>query len=352
MTQVDYIIIGQGICGTMLSWNLMKAGKSVMVIDEAKPYTASKAASGVINPVTGRRIVRTWEIEKIMPFAVKAYKQLEIDLDVSLIHQTNILDFHPTPQMMLAFADRLSEETTYLREPENADRLKLYFDFHFGVGEINPCWLIDINTVLERWRNKLKQQHALLEQRFEWNDCVVTSDQVTYSGITASAIICCEGAAGSQNPYFQLLPYALNKGEVIIAEIEGLPDTNMYKQGINLVPWKDGLWWIGSTYEWNFTDTNPTTIFREKTEAQLKHWLKLPYRIVDHIASVRPANVERRPFVGFHPLHRTVGIFNGMGTKGCSLAPYFAAEFCNYLSEDRSLTPAADIARFTRILSR
>ena len=51
--------------------------------------------------------------------------------------------------------------------------------------------------------NKLKQQHALLEQQFEWNDCVVTTDQVTYADMTASAIICCEGAAGFQNPYFQ-----------------------------------------------------------------------------------------------------------------------------------------------------
>lgn len=352
MTQVDYLIIGQGICGTMLSWNLMKAGKSVMVVDEAKPYTASKVASGVINPVTGRRIVRTWEIEKIMPLAVKAYKQLEIDLDVSLIRQTNILDFHPTPQMMLAFADRLPEEPTYLRTPDNPDQFRSYFDFHFGVGEINPCWLIDINTLLERWRNKLKQQHALLEQRFEWKDCVVTNDQVTYAGITASAIICCEGAAGLQNPYFQLLPYALNKGEAMIAEIEDLPDSNIYKQGINLVPWKDGLWWIGSTYEWNFTNTDPTTNFREKTEMQLKHWLKLPYHIVDHIASVRPANVERRPFIGLHPLHTSVGVFNGMGTKGCSLAPFFATAFCNFLLEKTPLTPEADISRFTRILSR
>jgi glycine/D-amino acid oxidase-like deaminating enzyme len=55
----------------------------------------------------------------------------------------------------------------------------------------------------------------------------------------------------------------------------------------------------------------------------LKTWLKVPFKIIDHKASVRPANIERRPFVGFHPTLKNIGILNGMGTKGCSLAPIF-----------------------------
>ncbi len=349
---VDYLIIGQGICGTMLSWNLMRAGKTVLVVDESKPHTASKVASGVINPVTGRRIVRTWEIDTIMPFAVNEYRKLEKELGVSLIKQCNILDFHPTPQMMLAFKDRLPEEKEYLRIPENTGALSEYFHFDFGVGEINPCWLIDLNTLIDRWRKVLQENNALLEQKFEWKDCSVSDTGVNYADIHASAIICCEGAAGFQNPYFQLLPYAPNKGQAIIAEIKDLPATNIYKQGINLVPWKKNLWWIGSTYEWDFTDLNPSPDFRQKVENQLAHWLKLPFTIVDHIASERPANMERRPFAGMHPVHSKIGLLNGMGTKGCSLAPFFAKQFTASLVNKEPMMPAADVQRFSRILSR
>lgn len=349
---VDYIIVGQGICGTMLSHSLLKSGKTVVVVDEQLPNTASKIASGVINPVTGRRIVRTWEIEKIMPFAVNTYRALEQELNISLIRQTNILDFHPTPQMMLAFKERLPEEKEYLRVPDHTEQLKSFFNFDFGVGEINPCWLIDLNLLLSAWRKILCSTNCLLEQRFDWKDCVVQKNTVQYAGITATAIICCEGATGFQNPYFQLLPYAPNKGQAIIAAINGLPATHIYKQGINLVPWQEGLWWIGSTYEWNFTDLNPSAAFRNKTEEQLNHWLKLPYKIMDHLAAERPANMERRPFVGLHPIHPSIGLFNGMGTKGCSLAPYFADAFTRYLVSGEALTPAVDIRRFTRILSR
>lgn len=350
---VDYIIVGQGICGTFLSYYLQQSGKRVLVIDEDRPFTASKVASGVINPVTGRRIVRTWMIEEVMPFAVNAYKELGEKIDADLIRQSNILDFHPTPQMMLAFKERMPQEQEYLRLPDNPTKWNEYFNYPFGIGEINPVWLMDLHALLKGWRNRLKETNSLLEDKFDQSQLVITTQsEVHYKEITAEKIIFCDGVAGIDNPYFRLLPYSQNKGEVIIAEIDGLPQSNIYKQGYNIVPWKDNLFWIGSTYEWSFSDPNPTEIFRKKVEIQLNTWLKLPYKIVDHIASIRPANLERRPFVGFHPIHTNIGLFNGMGTKGCSLAPYFGHQFAAHLAEDKPLLPDVDVRRFSKILSK
>jgi glycine/D-amino acid oxidase-like deaminating enzyme len=349
----DYIIVGQGVAGTFLSWQLLQAGKTVLVIDEAKPFTASKVASGVINPVTGRRIVRTWMIETLLPFALDAYTTLGKQLGVNLIQQANILDFHPTPQMMLAFKERLPIESDYLRVPTNEATYQQYFNVTFGIGEINPCYLVDLRTMIEAWRNYLQSQNALLAEPFDITQLIHHSPfTIHYKDVTATAIIFADGATGSDNPYFSLLPYAKNKGQAILAEIPGLPRTNIYKQGITLVPWQDNLWWIGSTYEWDFTDLEPSADFRNKVESQLKNWLKLPYKIVDHIASERPANLERRPFVGMHPVHTNIGVFNGMGTKGCSLAPYFAKQLTDYLVHQAPINPLADIKRFTKILSR
>ena len=67
--QVDFLIVGQGICGTMLSWYLHKEGKTFLVIDEEKPNSSSRVAAGVINPVTGRRYAYSWMIEDLIPFA-------------------------------------------------------------------------------------------------------------------------------------------------------------------------------------------------------------------------------------------------------------------------------------------
>ena len=349
---VDYVIVGQGICGTFLSYELMQAGKTVLVIDENGPYTSTKAASGVINPITGRRMVRTWEIEKLMPYAVNAYRTFGEKLAIPLIRQCNILDFHPTPQMALAFTERQQIEKELLRIPDYADQWKIYFNYDFTIGEIDPCWLIDLNALLAGWRLQLQKQESLMEDVFIWDECAVTDDHITYRNITAQKIIFCDGVAGFENPYFRQLPYSRNKGQALIVHIPGLPRTNIFKQGINIVPWQDDLFWIVSTYEWNFTDCKPSSGFRIKTEFQLRNWLRLSFEVADHIAAERPANMERRPFVGLHPLTPSVGIFNGMGTKGCSLSPYFAREFAGLLLHDTPLTPEADIRRFSKILSR
>lgn len=350
--QTEYIIVGQGICGTFLSYYLTKKGIHHIVIDESKPQTASKVASGVINPITGRRLVRTWMIEDVMPFAVNAYKQLEKELNCNLIRQTNIIDFHTTPQMKLAFDERLPQEQEYLSIVNNLQQFDNYFNYHFGAGEINPCWLIDINILISEWRKKLEPNNALLDGNFDSKELKIESFGITYKNIKASKIIFCEGVSGAENPWFKLLPYAPNKGEVIIAEIDNLPRSNIYKTNLSIVPWKDNLFWVGSTYEWKFEHSNPTEIFRHKTETLLKQWLKVPFKIVEHLSSVRPANIERRPFVGFHPLQPQIGILNGMGTKGCSLAPYFANEFAEHLANNAAINLSVDIKRFTKVLSK
>ena len=351
--QVDYIILGQGISGTFLSYYLQQQGKTVLVIDAPQPYTASKIASGVINPVTGRRIVKTWLIDELLPFCRDAYTAIGNLFNISLIRQCNVLDFHATPQRHEAFAGRMAEDASLLRVPDNEEHWQPYFRFNYGIGEINPCWLIDVQTLLQHWRQYLARHNALLEDDFDWNECKIAKDGVVYKNITATKILCCEGAACTRNPYFQLLPFALNKGEAIIAHIPNLPATNIYKQGISIVPWNEkDVFWIGSTYEWNHADVQPSPAFKNKVAAQLNYWLKLPYTITDHFAAERPANVERRPFVGLHPVHAAVGILNGMGTKGCSLAPYFAHQFTAYLINGLPIEPLANVQRFTRVLSR
>ena len=120
-----------------------------------------------------------------------------------------------------------------------------------------------------------------------------------------------------------------------------------------LVPMADpGRWWIGSSYAWDFDDPEPTIAFRNKTESLLKEWLKLPFTIIDHLAGIRPATLERRPFAGLHPLYPNVGILNGMGTKGCSLAPFFAKQFADHLCFGQTISPEASINRFGRILKK
>ena len=351
--QVDHIIIGQGICGTLLSYYLMQQGKTVLVVDAPKADTASKVASGIINPVTGKKWVTTWLAQELLPFARQAYQEMEVQSGLSLLQEYDLLAFHPTPESRQLFDARIEEDDTYLYPVINERPWEDLFQFHFGIGGVTPCFLVDVAALLAYWRNMLTERSALLETTFRWDDCVINSTGVQYAGYTAEKIICCSGAADIDNPYFTRLPFQLNKGEAIIASIPGLPRTHLYKHGvISIVPWKEDLFWIGSIFDREYTDELPTAAFRKMVETTLQRWLKLPFELVDHLAALRPATGGQKPFAGFHPLHPAIGIFNGMGSKGCSQGPYFAQQFAEQIVHGAPLMPDADINRFVRILSR
>ncbi len=323
-----------------------------MVIDESRPFTSSKVAAGIINPVTGRRMVTSWMIDELMPFASNAYHQSGIELGIECIEEKSLIDFFPSAQMRVAFFDRLAENGLYLSAGEDSINWKDYVHYDFDYGVIKPCYLIDIALLLQTFRKRLTDANLLREEFFITSELVQVPDGIRYRDINAGKVIFCDGINSFHHPYFKALPFAPNKGEVLVVEIKDLPKTSILKKSINIVPLKNDLFWIGSSHEWQFENDQPTKLFREKTIAQLRSFLKLPFTVADHWAAIRPATLERRPFVGLHPLYPNIGIFNGMGTKGCSLGPYFAAQFAKHLTRKTPLLPQVDINRFKNILCR
>lgn len=351
--KVDYLLIGQGISGTWLSYFLQKENKSFLVMDDKNPNAPSRLAAGIINPVTGRRHVSTWMIDTLLPYVWEQYTTLGNELGITAISQKNVTDFFPSPQMRESFIKRVEEKGEYVSMPEDPNQFRNHFNYEFGCGEIKPVYTAHLETIIPAWRKKLMEQGLLMEEKLETMELVIDKNHIRYKDIEAQKVIFCDGAACAANPWFELLPFAPNKGEALFVSIPGLPKDRIYKKGMLLVPMvQPDQWWLGSAYEWEFKDELPSAEFRKKGEQLLQQWLKVPYTIQDHIASIRPATLERRPFVGLHPVHHSIGILNGMGTKGCSLAPFFAAQLVRHLLYGETIDPEGDVKRFARILSR
>ena len=187
--QVDHLIIGQGICGTFLSWYLEKAGRTFIIIDQPNQNSASRVAAGIINPITGRRMVKAWLIDEIIPFAVEAYTSLGSELGFQPIIQKDIVDFFPSPQMRIAFHDRLKQEPQYLKVPDNENAWTNHFNYPFGFGIIQSAFVIDGTRVIETYRSRLLHNNMLLEASFEIENLKTTDDGITYNGIQAQSII-------------------------------------------------------------------------------------------------------------------------------------------------------------------
>lgn len=294
--------------------------------------------------MTGRRIVQTWMIETFLPFAKAAYTSISEMLHIEIIKEMPILLIHPSAQMQESFKNRLNHENTYLSVPSSTHTS--LFNTPHSTGQINEsCW-IDLHQLLDAWKNYLINTGQYREEKFDNADLKLTEYGVEWKDLTAKKIIFCDGINSMQLPYFNRLPFAPNKGEALIAEIPGLSTNFIYKQSISIVPWKENKFWVGSNYEWEYQNDQPSSKFLEKTTSLLNDILNTPYKVIDQIAGIRPANQERRPFVGLHPQYSQVGICNGMGTKGCSIAPYFAAQLVAHILQGSPIHPEASLSRF------
>jgi len=350
---VDVLIIGQGICGTFLSWYLQKEEKSFLIIDNHDSNASSRLAAGIINPVTGRRLVTVWMADEVLPFAWEAYSEIGQELNITAISQKSIIDFFPNPFMREGFLQKIETGDQYVHAYPEQNHFNYFFKFEFGCGEIRPVYMVNLEELLPAWRLQLKNKQSLLEETFDISELKVLNEEIQYKNITAKKIIFCDGVSSFENPYFKLLPFAPNKGEALVIRAADIPPHHIYKKSMMLAPMQEPeTFWVGASYIWDFDNANPTPEFREKTIQVLKEWLKMPFTVLEHRSGLRPATLERRPFTGFHPLHSAVGILNGMGTKGYSLAPFFARQLVDNLYFGKPIVPEADVARFKKILMR
>src|SRR6478672_6259213 len=229
--QVDYLVIGQGICGTMISWFLQKEGRSFVVVDNGSEHNATRAAAGVINPVTGRRYAITWKVDELIPFALQAYAEMGAELDNRFIFEKSIIDFFPSAQMRLAFMERM-EETGYLQAYPDQNHFNHQLKYELGCGAIRPAFTVHLSLLLDLWRQRLAENGKLISAQVNVNDILVKGDQVHYGDIRSGRVIFCEGNFATGNPWFNLLPFSPNKGEALVIECAGLNQDHIYKKGM------------------------------------------------------------------------------------------------------------------------
>ncbi len=356
-----YIIVGQGVAGSILAYFLRKNGQKVLVFDENTEgvLSSSKIAAGVINPITGRRFVKSWRIDALLPVAKRTYQDLEQLLNGPLWHERDIVR---------TLKDTEEENNFLLRRTypdyqgfcgetiDNLDSTHLH-PFH-ALAFLKNGAQVNLPFFIAEFRRYLVDNQQFINDKIIFDDLVIEADSVIYRNIKAKKIIFADGAAGATNPYFSWLPFNLDKGELLLVRIPDLKITHIVKNKISIVPLHDvgsdgqinneNLYWVGATNAWQFDNDLPTEANKQLIVNELREILNCPFEVVAHHAAVRPTVRDRRPFIGLHPQMPSLGVFNGFGTKGASLIPFFAEHFVDSLLNNTSLDKEIDIKRFTK----
>jgi glycine oxidase len=327
----------------------LEAGCSVHVIDNQHAKSSSLVGAGIINPVTGRRYVKSWRIEELIPLAIETYRKLEEELGIKFFHERNIIRSLFNGGEENDWLARTSDEAyqKYMLSEADVSSIEGKTAKIFSYGEVTGSYQTEMNKLVKSYREKLLSEERLTTEEFDFDKLELSENGVQYGALKADKIIFCDGVGGEENPYWSYLPWNGAKGEVIIARIPNADFTKIFKYRIFIVPLPEkDLYWIGSKYDWTFESGEPTEEGKNHLKDRLSDALTIPFEIVEHKAAVRPTVKDRRPFLGIHADFPQVGIFNGLGTKGASLGPFFAAQMVDFLIGKGAIESEADISRF------
>jgi glycine/D-amino acid oxidase-like deaminating enzyme len=344
----DFLIVGQGIAGTVLSYTLLRKGKSVLVISSPHHSAATRVAAGLFNPVTGKQLKKTWLAQELFPFLHRFYPEMEKTLGIRFFYPTVIYRPYRSVQEQNDWMARSSELKEWLRTDTDDAHYRRFTPAPYGGLEKLHAGYIDTNLLLDRYAAYLHQRKALREEVFDYDRVEILPDKkgVRYGAYRARYLIFCEGAHGRFNPFFKDLPFNCVKGEILDIELpEALPF--IVNQGVSVIPFRgEARAKVAATYQWKPLDEVPTQQARQELIEKTRDLLSIPFQVKGQKAGIRPATRPRRPFVGLHPQYPALGIFNGMGSKGISLTPFFAQQFYEYIENRKPLHEEVDIAKY------
>ena len=337
------IVVGAGLAGTTLAWALHRRGIDFELLDKGETVTSSRIAAGLMTPITGKRLTKTWRHDELFPFATEFYRSIEAETGASFYHPRSIVRIFAKPGEATRFAERRAEFGELGREPSPPLNAEWFHEQPVGF-EMSTAAQLDVPAYLDASRSYLEMLGKYLVADVLPEDVEVSESGVALPrlNVRAERIIFCQGFAGASNPLTRSLPFRAAKGEILTVRIRDLPERRILNSGHWLAPCGPELWRFGATYSWDDLTHESTAAGRSELEAALSKMLNRPFEVIDQQAAVRPIIAGQRPVLGFFGESR-IGVFNGLGSKGALMAPFFAAQFAGSLAGTATIDPDVDV---------
>ncbi len=340
---LDYLIIGQGIAGSLLSYELLKTTDNILVIDKENPNASSLVAAGICNPITGKYLKKAWLVDNFFSQLLITYQDLENILGINFLRKMAIYrrynDIEEQNRIIGISAE--PEWEKYINTFPDNNHYQSFIDNKLGGWETKNSFQVNGSKFLSAWRKYLTEKEKYFISNFDENELVFHENHIEYKHIQAKKVILCRGFEEAESKFFKHLPFSLVKGEWLKIKIETPYQLEgIITQSCFLLPLENNEYMVGSTYHWDNLTEEISEKGKEELIEKLEHFLKVPYQIIEQKVGIRPATHTRRPFLGVHSNHENLYIFNGLGTKGFSLAPYLAKQMVQYLfTENIELLP-------------
>lgn len=345
---LDYFIVGHGLAGAVLSRWLLSEKKRIMVINQTKEDSSSMVAGGLYNPITGRKMVRTWEADQLFPIIEDFYKGFEEQTNAQFLNRIGIYRPFFSNEEQNDWQAKVTEAkfSPYIAKigtsPHPSDDLN---DEAGGLFLKKAGW-VNVARLLKASKNDLVCKGSYMEELFNETKLVKKSTHFEYGQLRFKKLIFCTGySLDHRDKFFDWLPYRPVKGELLTIELEK-PLETIYNRGIFMLPLEDNICRVGATYNWKDISTVLSSSAEVELKEKIKTLYKRPFKVIGQQAGIRPATKDRRPFIGTHPDQENVYMFGGFGSKGVSLVPFFGKQFVEHLEHNKPLHDEVNINRY------
>lgn len=343
MTQTEFVIVGQGLAGTALAWQLHKRHRSFVILDR-EHSGCSRLAAGLITPVTGKRLARSWRWDELFPVAVAFYREIENITQTQFFHQRPALRIFANTEERDRYQQRYANTAT-APPAINTD----WFAAPLGGFELTDAARLDVATYLDCSRDFFRANGNYRTAELDLaRDLQITPNAVTLPAfdLTATGAILCRGYDATRDPWFGGVPFNAAKGEFVTLHIPGLVEERVVHRGIWLAPMGNEVFRVGATYTWEPLNAIPTAEGLAELASRLREFVRLPYTVLEHRAAVRPVIDAGYPVLGRHPHSQSLAYFNGLGSKGSLLSPFFAHQLANHLCDGTNIENSLHVSRF------
>lgn len=327
------LIVGQGIAGTLVAYQLLKAGESVMVVDDGNVDSSSRIAAGMFTPVSGKRMTLTPNANQLMEEAIETYLELQTYLGVQFVHLQAIYHAFASVKEQNDLASRMDNPlfASYVNiHPQKIECV----DQPYGAFEVSRSGWLHMPTLLTAFREKLKVLNSLSEAAFKYNELVVSEEGLSYQNKLYDRVVFCEGIKIKDNPFFKDIEIIPCKGDVLTIECKQGPKDKIAKKGCYMVNTHDAIYRVGSTYHWGVDNLIPDQEGFDQLNGKLKELVNVDYKIISHKVGVRPTTKTREPILKQHNTYKNMFALNGLGTKGVLHAPVQVKKLMSVLNAD------------------
>ena len=349
----DFIIVGRGLAATTLAHVFFQNNISFKIIGEPSLSRSSLVAAGIWNPVVFKRMTASWMAGTLTDHLIKFYTDAEkLTGRRFLTHRPIFKPFTEEQEKNLWLRKAEGSLENFIDNAQSEDLPELAnCKIAMGYGTVKQAGNIRVSEFISA--SEIFFQTMIEHAVFDHAQLCIHPDAVEYKGLRAANIVFCEGHLVKNNPFFNWIPMKPAKGEVIRFTAPDLKLRNMvFNRNGFVLDTGDGDFIAGATYNWqDLTDAPSAAGLQElinKTEAMIS----CPYTVTGHEAGVRPSSIDRRPVCGVHPEHARLHVFNGLGTKGVMLAPYFAGNFVHFYLKNEPLNNEVNVSRFYHLYER